>query len=38
MMKKYNLYIKMILKAVLPEDGQDDFTNDVKKCYINLKI
>jgi hypothetical protein len=28
----------MILKAVLPEDGQDDFTNDVKKCYINLKI
>jgi hypothetical protein len=34
----YNLYIKIDIKAVLPEDGQDDFTiDDVKKCYIKFK-
>jgi hypothetical protein len=35
-MKTHIIYID--IKAVLPEDGQDDFTiDDVKKCYIKFK-
>lgn len=34
----YNLYIRIDIKEVLPEDDKDDFTiDDVKKCYIKFK-